>query len=53
MIGLKDSYGWYQSWPISSVKFTIDDPAEAHHTLLTKYTDNDIHDVMAYLQTLK
>ncbi|MFL6416748.1 MAG: cytochrome c [Bryobacteraceae bacterium] len=53
VIGLKDSYGWYQSWPVSSVKFKIDDPAEAHHTLLTKYTDDDIHDVMAFLQTLK
>jgi cytochrome c oxidase cbb3-type subunit III len=53
VIGLKDSYGWYQSWPISSVKFTIDDPAEAHHTLLTKYSDSDIHNLMAFLQTLK
>lgn len=53
VIGLKDSYGWYQSWPISSVKVTIDDPAEAHHTLLTKYSDDDIHNLMAYLQTLK
>src|SRR3982751_4060131 len=43
VIGLKDSYGWYQSWPISNVKFTVDDPAEAHHTLLTKYSDNHIH----------
>ncbi len=53
VIGLKDSYGWYQSWPISSVKFTVDNPAEAHHTLLTKYSDDDIHNLMAYLQTLK
>jgi cytochrome c oxidase cbb3-type subunit 3 len=53
VIGLKDNYGWYQSWPISSVKFTIDDPAEAHHTLLTKYSDDDIHNLMAFLQTLK
>ena len=53
VIGLKDSYGWYQSWPISSVKFTIDNPAEAHHTLLTKYSDDDIHNLMAFLQTLK
>ena len=53
VIGLKDSYGWYQSWPISTVKFTIDNPAEAHHTLLTKYSDDDIHNLMAFLQTLK
>jgi cytochrome c oxidase cbb3-type subunit 3 len=53
VIGLKDNYGWYQSWPISSVKFTIDNPAEAHHTLLTKYSDDDIHNLMAFLQILK
>ena len=53
VIGLKDGYGWYQSWPISSVKVALDDPAEAHHTLLTKYSDDDIHNLMAYLQTLK
>jgi cytochrome c oxidase cbb3-type subunit III len=53
VIALKDSYGWYQSWPVSSVKFKIDDPAEAHQKLLTKYTDDDIHDLMAFLQTMK
>jgi cytochrome c oxidase cbb3-type subunit 3 len=52
-IGLKDSDGWYRSWPAESVRFTIDAPAEAHVELLSKYTDDDIHNLMAYLQTLK
>jgi len=52
-IGLKDSYGWYQSWPVDAVKYQIDAPAEAHVELLGKYTDRDIHNLMAYLQTLK
>lgn len=51
-IGLKDQSGWYRSWPASQVKFTIDAPAEVHETLLGKYTDAEIHNVMAYLQTL-
>ena len=43
----------YHSWSTSAVKFEIDDPAEAHVTLLAKYTDDDIHNLMAYLQTLR
>jgi len=34
-------------------KVTINDPLEAHRKLLTVYTDKDIHDVTAYLVTLK
>jgi cytochrome c oxidase cbb3-type subunit III len=52
-IAVRDSSGRYRSWPVSAVKFTIDDPAEAHARLLAKYTDDDIHNLMAYLQTLR
>ena len=52
-IGLKDTSGWYRSWPSDAVKFTIDAPAEAHVNLLSKYTDDDIHNLMAYLLTLR
>jgi cytochrome c oxidase cbb3-type subunit 3 len=34
-------------------KVTITDPLEGHRKLLTAYTDKDIHDVTAYLVTLK
>lgn len=34
-------------------KVTIRDPREAHRTLLTRYSDKDMHDVTAYLVTLK
>ena len=34
-------------------KVTIDDPLDGHRKLLTVYTDKDIHDVTAYLVTLK
>jgi cytochrome c oxidase cbb3-type subunit III len=52
-IGLRDSGRHYRSWPTSKVKFSIDAPAEAHADLLAKYTDDDIHNLMAYLQTLR
>ena len=52
-VGLIDSNGWYRSWPVRSVKVKVDAPVEAHADLLPKYTDDDIHNLMAYLQTLK
>ena len=52
-IGLTDAAGWYQSWPANSIKYTIHAPAEAHAELLPKYTDDDVHNLMAYLQTMR
>ena len=52
-IGLIDPSGWYKSWPVTQVKFTVTDPLEAHITQLGKYADEDIHNVLAYLQTLR
>jgi cytochrome c oxidase cbb3-type subunit 3 len=52
-VALRDSAGRYRSWPASKVKVKVNDPAEAHVELLAKYTDNDIHDLMTYLLTLK
>ena len=52
-ITLIDSDGWNRSWPIGTVKIDGEDPLRAHAELLGKYSDQDIHDVFAYLQTLK
>jgi cytochrome c oxidase cbb3-type subunit 3 len=52
-IALTDSNGWYHAWPARQVKFVVDDPVSAHIEQLDKYTDSDMHDVLAYLQTLK
>jgi cytochrome c oxidase cbb3-type subunit 3 len=52
-IGVRDENGWYRAWPVTRVKYKIDAPAEAHADLLGKYTDDDIHNLMAYLQTLR
>ena len=52
-VALRDSNNIYRSWPTSAVKFSIESPADAHAEQLPKYTDGDIHNLMAYLQTLK
>jgi len=52
-IALTDANGWYRSWPASHVKFTVTDPLQAHVALLAEYTDADMHDVYAYLLTLR
>jgi cytochrome c oxidase cbb3-type subunit 3 len=52
-IGLVDPSGWYRSWPVTHVKFTVMNPLEAHIEQLGKYTDEDVHNVLAYLQTLR
>ncbi len=52
-LGIRDASGTYRSWPVNSIKFTISSPVEAHVDLFPKYTDDDIHNLMAYIQTLK
>ena len=52
-IGLTDSNGWYRAWPARQVKFVVNDPLQGHVDQLGKYTDGDMHDVLAYLQTLR
>jgi cytochrome c oxidase cbb3-type subunit III len=52
-IGLTDDAGAYHSWPTAIVKYKVNSPTDAHVELLKKYTDDDIHNLMAYLQTLR
>ncbi len=52
-VSLRDSSGWYRSWPRDQVEAKIDDPLEAHRKLLYRYSDSNIHDLFAYLETLK
>ena len=52
-IALKDGQGWYRSWAASQVTIVVDDPLTAHVEQLGRYTDADMHNVLAYLQTLK
>jgi len=52
-ITLRDAAGANRSWSTSEVTVTVDDPLEAHYEQLGKYTDTDMHNVHAYLQTLR
>jgi cytochrome c oxidase cbb3-type subunit III len=48
-----DPLGQRQKYTRDKVKVKIDDPLQAHFAALGKYTDADVHDVYAYLATLK
>ncbi len=52
-VGLRDMDGMYHSWAVERVKYTVDSPVHAHVEQFAKYTDDDIHNLMAYLQTLR
>lgn len=52
-IGIVCGDGWYRSWPVEDVKIEIHDPLEVHRELTTRYSDADIHNLFAYLETLK
>lgn len=52
-ITLIDSDGWNRSWPAAAVKLEGEDPLQTHAEQLARYTDEEIHDMLAYLQTLK
>jgi cytochrome c oxidase cbb3-type subunit 3 len=52
-IALTDASGRYRSWPTGQVKFTVNNPLEAHAEQLGHYSDEDMHNVLAYLRTLR
>jgi cytochrome c oxidase cbb3-type subunit III len=52
-VALHDSAGWYRSFSRESVTVDVQDPRAAHEGLLPKYSDQEMHDVFAYLETLK
>jgi cytochrome c oxidase cbb3-type subunit 3 len=52
-VALTDPAGSYRSWRTADVQYKVDAPANAHVDLFSKYTDADIHNLMAYLQTLR
>lgn len=58
-VALNDSEGRYRSFPTQATRsgpaptIAISNPLDAHADQLGKYTDDDMHNVLAYLQTLK
>jgi len=56
-VALRDSSGAYHSWSLepgsNNIKVQIQDPLAEHVELLKKYTNTDMHNILAYLETLK
>jgi len=52
-IAVTEAGGQYRSWPVDRVSVTISDPLQAHVDQLAHYTDATMHDVLAYLHTLR
>jgi cytochrome c oxidase cbb3-type subunit III len=51
---LRDASGEYHSFSRDPrLKIDVHDPLAAHAELLKNYTDSDMHNVLAYLETLK
>ena len=54
-ISLYDDAGDFHSWPreAGKIKVEVEDPLKAHRELLDRYTDEIMHNLTAYLMTLK
>jgi cytochrome c oxidase cbb3-type subunit 3 len=52
-ISLYDDKGEYYNWPRDKVKVDKEDKLQGHRALLAKYSNADIHNMTAYLVTLK
>ncbi len=50
---IRTTDGAKRSWPADTVTVVVTDPLQAHRDLLPKYTDADMHNMFAYLWTLK
>lgn len=52
-IVIRENSGRISAWSTDQVKFEIHDPLAPHRDLLSRYTDADMHNLLAYLVTLK
>jgi cytochrome c oxidase cbb3-type subunit 3 len=52
-VSLYDAAGEYHVWAKDTVKVEIEDKLQGHRALLAKYSNADIHNMTAYLVTLK
>jgi len=52
-VALIDTNGWYRSYSRAHVQLAVTDPLRFHREMLPKYQDRDMHNMLAYLETLK
>jgi len=53
VIALRDTSGWYRSFSRDRVKVELQDPLTAHRELLDRLSQTDVHNLFAYLESLK
>jgi cytochrome c oxidase cbb3-type subunit 3 len=53
LVTLRDKNGSLHTWQRKNVHIEVSDPLAAHERLLETYTDKDIHNLFAYMETLK
>jgi cytochrome c oxidase cbb3-type subunit 3 len=53
VVALHDASGWYRSFSRDRVKVELQDPLSAHRELLDRLTQADVHNLFAYLESLK
>jgi len=55
-VALRESSGTYRSWiydDVNGIRVEVHDPLAQHLHLLHHYSDADMHNILAYLETLK
>lgn len=55
-VALTEDSGEYRSWvydDVKGIRVEVHNPLEQHLKLLRQYTDADMHNILAYLETLK
>jgi cytochrome c oxidase cbb3-type subunit III len=52
-VEMKDASGWHRSFSREGAQVEIQDPMSFHREQLAKYSDADMHNLLAYLETLK
>ncbi|HLY62943.1 MAG TPA: cytochrome c [Terriglobia bacterium] len=52
-VALRDESGWYRSFNLDKVRVEVHDPLAAHRKLMDEMTQDQFHDLFAYLVTLK
>jgi len=55
-VALRENSGTYRSWvydDVNGIRVEVHDPLAQHLTLLRHYSDADMHNILAYLETLK
>jgi cytochrome c oxidase cbb3-type subunit 3 len=53
VIAVRDASGWYRSFRRDRVKVELQDPLATHRELLERLTQADVHNLFAFLETLK